>query len=214
MNINTRAQIEGAYRTLERVAQDRKALVADPHGRTADQVAALDALDARAQDAIRRATEGVQAEGAKVQAAYRRSRKTSYDETAVGAAWTRIEKLLDRNAEGLDEVISRFGQPGYGREAAEAIRQNLSTRKTIAMEGSGREENDRAVAADLERVERGELSLMPYDERVATEAELDRRGADAALKSLQRAAATVRAPALSRLPPHWKSGSRWGTVSP
>ncbi len=52
MNSSTRASIEGAYRTLEGIVQDRKALAADPHARKADQAAALDALDSRAQDAI------------------------------------------------------------------------------------------------------------------------------------------------------------------
>lgn len=192
MDNSTRATIEGAYRAIERIVAERQKLVADPHARKTDQAAALDSLDSQVTDAIRRATESVRAEGEKIQTAYRRSRKTSFDEAAVTSAWGRIEKLLDANAEGLDEVIGRFGQPGYGREAAQSLRENLGTRLTVAMKGTRREEIDRRVAEALDRVARGELKLMGYDERAATEAELDRRGSDAAMRSLVRTAATAR----------------------
>jgi len=193
MNINTQASIEAAFRAIESIVAARQRLVSDPHARKTDQVAALDSLDAQAHDAVRRATESVRVEGEKIQRAYQRNKKTSYDEQAVTSAWGRIEKLIGAGAEGMDEIVSRFGQAGYGREAAEAIRQNLSTYLTLGMKGARREEIDRRVAEALDRVERGELKLMGYDERSATEAELDRRGTDAAMKSLQRTAATATA---------------------
>jgi len=192
MNNSTRATIEGAFRTIEGIVEARQKLVSDPHGRKADQNAALDSLDSQAQDAVRRTTEAVRADGEKIQATYRRHKKSNFDEAAVASAWSRIEKLLDANAEGLDEVIARLGQPGFGREAAQALRENLGTRLTVAMKGTRREEIDRRVAEALDRVARGELPLMSYDEAAATEAELDRHGADAALKSLVKAATTVR----------------------
>jgi hypothetical protein len=157
-------------RAIEDGARERAAYLADPHEREADRAEFLKMIDKRRDDAVKAAKLELDNEFEKVATVYQRSKKTSYDEAAVAAAWGRVKSLLD-TFRGVDDIVER---EGFDRNEAEALRRNLATYTAAQLPEARPVDIERRVRPDLYRVLRAELRLMDRGEAEATQAEIER----------------------------------------
>lgn len=183
-SIRIQRAIETIIGAIETAAREHAAYDADPHPRKADQDEYRARIDHQRDVTIATARADLAKESATIEAIYSKTRRTSFDEAAVGSAWTRISSLLS-SGRGVDDVIAR---DGFTRDEAEALRRNYSTFLAAQDPNLQPVAVERRTAPDLQRVLQREIALMPAAEAEATAAELERLRVGDVLRSIDKMA--------------------------
>lgn len=180
MNAAIQRGIEQILAAMTGDDERRAAYLKDPHPWQPERERHLSDIAAERERSIIAAADMIDRESESIEAAYRRSRKTSFDSTAVAEAWRRTREQLDAGL-GLADV------PIESREQAEAIRENVRSHFTSALKGARRETVEASVREILDHVDRSELPLITdRAEQSATERELERRAGHRAVEAVSR----------------------------